>query len=171
MTPGALENLQKGGGRRPPPFWRVSKAPRGHPDPENDRFPILNKFEIPSQSAAAYVLLGYLPTDGPPAFQPLQPGIARERSRLRRTGSRLLPGRFRQGPANNPNLPSLRIGDQNLYIFVFGFWPDSGRTWPRDPLQRVGLEKWCRTHPRSAPETNSKAVSRPFSGPDAPCGP
>ena len=30
--------------------------------------------------------------------------------------------------------------------FDFGFWPVSGRTWPRDPFQRVGLEKWCRTH-------------------------
>ena len=32
--------------------------------------------------------------------------------------------------------------------FDFGFWPVSGRTWPRDPFQRVGLEKWCRTNPK-----------------------
>ncbi len=42
-------------------------------------------------------------------------------------------------------------------------WPYN---WPRDPFQRVGLEKWCRTHPKLAPETNSKAVWLPFSGPD-----
>ncbi len=30
----------------------------------------------------------------------------------------------------------------------------SRRTWPRDPFQRVGLEKWCRTHTQLAPETD-----------------
>ena len=37
-------------------------------------------------------------------------------------------------------LPSLRIGNRN-YNFNFVFWPVSGRTWPRDPFNRVGLEK------------------------------
>ena len=44
-------------------------------------------------------------------------------------------------------LPSFRIGHQN-YNFSFGFWPVSGRTWPRDPLKRVGLEKRCINHPK-----------------------
>ena len=39
----------------------------------------------------------------------------------------------------------------------------SGRSWPRDPFKRVGPEKWCRTHPKLAQETNSKAASSPFS--------
>ena len=56
------------------------------------------------------------------------------------------------------NLPSSRIGNKN-YNFSFGVWPVSGRTWPRDPFNRVGLEKSCRTHSELAPETNSKAVS------------
>ena len=42
------------------------------------------------------------------------------------------------------------------------FWTISSRTWPRDLLKRVGPEKWCRTHPKSAPETNSKPVSWVF---------
>jgi len=50
-----------------------------------------------------------------------------------------------------------------IKIFILGFWRIPGRTWPRDPLKRVGPEKWCRSHPKQAPETNSKAVSRPFS--------
>ncbi len=56
------------------------------------------------------------------------------------------------------NLPSFRINDTN-YNFDFGFWPVSGRTWPRDPFKLVGLEEWCRNHPQLAPETSSKAVS------------
>ncbi len=62
------------------------------------------------------------------------------------------------GTLVNLNLPSFRIGNTN-YNFNFGFWPVSGRTWSRDPFNRVGLEKWCRNHPQLAPETNSKAVS------------
>ncbi len=56
------------------------------------------------------------------------------------------------------SLPSFRIGNQN-YNFNFGFWPVSGRTWPRDPFNRVGLEKWYINHPTLAPGTNSKAAS------------
>ncbi len=44
VAPGALETLQKGGGRSPPPFGRVSWAPGAPPDPQNDRFPIFKKF-------------------------------------------------------------------------------------------------------------------------------
>ncbi len=62
-------------------------------------------------------------------------------------------------------LPSFRIGN-NKYNLNFVFWPVSGRTWPRDPLKRVGLEKWCRNHPQLTPETICKPVSWPFSGPD-----
>ena len=32
----------------------------------------------------------------------------------------------------------------------------SSQTWARDPFQRVGLEKWCKTNPTSAREANSK---------------
>ncbi len=35
----------KGGGEAPPTFWKDLRAPRGSPDPQNDRFPILNKNE------------------------------------------------------------------------------------------------------------------------------
>jgi hypothetical protein len=45
-----------------------------------------------------------------------------------------------------------------IIIFIFGFWTISGRTWPRDPFKRVGLEKWCRNHPKLTQESNSKAV-------------
>ena len=33
-----------------------------------------------------------------------------------------------------------------------------GRTWPRDPIQRISLESGCRTHPKLAYGTNAKAV-------------
>ncbi len=53
----------------------------------------------------------------------------------------------RTPPRLSQNLPSLRIGNEN-YNFNFGFWPVSGRTWPRGPFNRVGLEKWCRNQPK-----------------------
>ncbi len=70
-------------------------------------------------------------------------------------------GRFsdKVGPRSLPNglpLPSFRIGHKNYNLYV-GFWPVSGRTWPRDPFQRVGLEKWCRNHP----QLTSKNVGAP----------
>ncbi len=40
----------------------------------------------------------------------------------------------------------------------------SGRAWPRDPLQRVRLEKCNRTHPKLAPESNYKAMSWQYPG-------
>ena len=44
VAPGALETLQKGGGRSPPPaFCKGLRGPRGRPDPQNDRFPILKQ--------------------------------------------------------------------------------------------------------------------------------
>ena len=49
--------------------------------------------------------------------------------------------------------------NQIQIIIFIGFGTVSGRNWPRDPFQRVGLNKWCRTHPKLAPETNSNAVS------------
>jgi hypothetical protein len=42
---------------------------------------------------------------------------------------------------------------------IYVCWTIFGQTWPRDQSKRVGLEKWCRTHPKLAPETNSNAVS------------
>ncbi len=58
-APGAPETLPKGGGLRPPPFARVSKGPRGRPDPQNDRFPTLKTFSnfIAIPSAAALGIL------------------------------------------------------------------------------------------------------------------
>ncbi len=55
-------------------------------------------------------------------------------------------------------VPWFRIGNQNYNCYSV-FWPVSGRTWPRDPLQRIGLDKLCRKHPELAPETNYKTVS------------
>ena len=46
-----------------------------------------------------------------------------------------------------------------------GFWWVLGGTWPRDPFQRVGLEKWCRTHPKLDPETIGRFVTIFWSGP------
>ncbi len=43
--------------------------------------------------------------------------------------------------------------------FSFGFGSFSGQTWPQDPFRRVTLEKWCRTHLKSAPKTNCNAIS------------
>ncbi len=40
-APGAPEILAKGGGAT---FLKGLQGPRGHPDPQNDRFPILNLF-------------------------------------------------------------------------------------------------------------------------------
>ena len=45
------------------------------------------------------------------------------------------------------------------------FWTFPGRSWPRDRLKQVQLEKWCRMHPKSSPETTSKAIWWPCSGP------
>ncbi len=56
------------------------------------------------------------------------------------------------------HLPSLKMNNKNYNLYC-GFWPVSGRPWPRDPFQRVGLKKWCRTHTKVAPENNYKAVS------------
>ena len=50
----------------------------------------------------------------------------------------------------------------NLSFGLFRSLP--GRTWPRDPFQRVRLEKTSRTHFKLAPETNYKAVSWPCPG-------
>jgi hypothetical protein len=58
-------------------------------------------------------------------------------------------------------------GMRTTNLVLAGLGPVSGGTWPRDPLQRVRLEIWCRTHTKLAPETKSKAVSWcRFSGPD-----
>ncbi len=39
-----------------------------------------------------------------------------------------------------------------------------GKTWPRAPLQRARHDKLCRTHLKSTPETNYKAMSWPCPG-------
>jgi hypothetical protein len=72
---------------------------------------------------------------------------------------RILPGpgrNWRQSEASPRPPGGGRPGRKNC---DFGFWPVSGRTWPRDPFHRVGLEKWCINHPTLAQRTNSKAVS------------
>ena len=67
------------------------------------------------------------------------------------------------GPAPHINFRSL-AGHQGgrSKLQLLGFWQISGRTWTRDPSKRVGFGKWCRTHTKLAPETNSKAASLPF---------
>ncbi len=42
-APGARETLQKAGGRNPPPFWRVSKAPGAAKTPKITDLRPLNK--------------------------------------------------------------------------------------------------------------------------------
>ncbi len=55
-----------------------------------------------------------------------------------------------------------RNKNYNLSFGLFRSFP--GRTWPRDPFQRVRLKKWCRTHLKLAPETDYKVISWPFPG-------
>ena len=59
-----------------------------------------------------------------------------------------------------PRPGALRGGGVEISIFIFCFRQIPGRTWPRDPFERVGPEKRCKTHPKSAPEANSKAISQ-----------
>ncbi len=60
-------------------------------------------------------------------------------------------------------LVALKPRNKNRNLsFVVSVIP--GETWPRDSLQRVRLETWCRTHLKLAPETNYKAMSWPFPG-------
>ncbi len=65
---------------------------------------------------------------------------------------------------SRPHLVAIRPRNKqyNLSFGLFRIFP--GQTWPRDPLQGVRLEKWCRTHLKLAPETNSKAMSWQFPG-------
>ncbi len=63
-----------------------------------------------------------------------------------------------------PNLSSNHAHKSKFklkFCFVRSF---SGQTWPRDPVQRVRLEKWCRTHLTLAPGINYKVISWPFPG-------
>ena len=55
-------------------------------------------------------------------------------------------------------LPSLSLGNRiyNLYL-VFGRF--SAELGPETRSNGSGSKKWCRTHPKLAPETNSKVVS------------
>jgi len=42
-APGGRETFQKGGGRSPPPFWKVSRWPGAAQTPQNPRFPVGQK--------------------------------------------------------------------------------------------------------------------------------
>ncbi len=50
MAPGALGTLQKGGGRRPPPFARVALAPGAAQTPKMTECQSLNKSKIFNQT-------------------------------------------------------------------------------------------------------------------------
>ncbi len=67
-------------------------------------------------------------------------------------------------PAKNLTLLSLyKLMTIKICILFFAsFDPVSDRTWPRDPFQRVGLERRCGTHPKLAPDTKYKAGSTNF---------
>ena len=54
---------------------------------------------------------------------------------------------FRVWPGNVPEL-LMRNGEYNC---LFGFWPVSGRTWPRDPFPRVGFAKMVQNAPKIRP--------------------
>ena len=43
-----------------------------------------------------------------------------------------------------------------------GFRPIFGQTWPQNPSRTTGLVLQCRLHQKSAPQTNSKAISWQF---------
>ncbi len=84
-APGVRETLPRGGGLRAPPFGRVSGAPGGRPDPQNERLPIL--VQIQNSSHESY--LGgapNMPGQGPfefPAWPPEFPPGSRIRLPLR----------------------------------------------------------------------------------------
>jgi hypothetical protein len=69
----------------------------------------------------------------------------------------------RAWPGGNIDLVSIKPRCTN-YNFSLVFRTFPGQTWPRDPCQRVRLDKLCRTHLKLAPETNSKAMSWPLPG-------
>ena len=49
------------------------------------------------------------------------------------------------------------LESRKFCILVFGCFDQVfGQSWPQDPFKRVKLEKWCRTRPILAPETNSR---------------
>jgi hypothetical protein len=45
------------------------------------------------------------------------------------------------------------------YTHRVGFRPIFGQTWPQNPSRTTGLVLQCRLHQKSAPQTNSKAIS------------
>ncbi len=71
---------------------------------------------------------------------------------------------LRRSPTLNAKFIAIKPRNKH-YNLSFGLFRSfSGRAWPRDPFQRVKLDKWCRTHLELAPETNAKAMSWPFPG-------
>jgi hypothetical protein len=78
------------------------------------------------------------------------------------------PQRFYGDPAPDagPDLVAVKpLGNMIILVLVFccfGFV--FGRSWAQDPLKRVRLDKWCRTHLTLAPGTNYKVISWPLSG-------
>ena len=60
-APGAPETLPKGGGRSPPPFWRVYKAPGATQTPKMADLRPLKKVKIPCQSAALVYFVAFKP--------------------------------------------------------------------------------------------------------------
>jgi hypothetical protein len=49
--------------------------------------------------------------------------------------------------------------EDNIFYDSLGFWPVFGQTWPQNPSRTTGLVLQCRLHQKSAPQTNSKAIS------------
>ena len=45
------------------------------------------------------------------------------------------------------------------YLVFSGCRPIFGQTWPQNPFRTTGLVLQCRLHQKSAPQTNSKAIS------------
>jgi hypothetical protein len=73
------------------------------------------------------------------------------------SSSQVSPGSLKYRVAIKPR----NKNDHSSYNLFRSF---PGQTWPRDTLQRVRLEQWCRTHVKLSPETIYKAITVPLPG-------
>ncbi len=96
-------------------------------------------------------------------------------NRHRRLALRRSCRRRRRSDLRGPGPVGLASGDRHVVAVKPGRLDHScfsvccvgvvfGRSWPQDPSQRVKLEKRCRTHIKSAPETDYKTISWPIPG-------
>ncbi len=99
--PGGPGDPCKRWGAKPPNLWKAFRAPRGCPDPQNGRFPILSKSQITSQSTA---------TDSPDALPEPLGGVWKAAEHLPGpTGGDSRSARLLWERAFRPTLPSSQL--------------------------------------------------------------